>query len=306
MGTPSFAVPSLQALLAHHDVRLVVSRPDEPQGRGQKLQSPPVALLAKEAGVPLAQPQKVRTPEFLQLLAEHQPEVIVVVAYGKILPKSVLDLPPHGCVNVHASLLPKYRGAAPIQWAIARGESVTGVTLMQMDEGMDTGPMITTASLPITEEDTSETLAPRLAALGADTLTAALPRYLAGELRPTPQPSEGATMAPILKKEDGRLQWTLPARALACVVRGMNPWPVAHCLLPNGQVLRVLQARPCEGTGAPGTVLSVNPKAKDLALTVACGDGALALLAVQQEGRKVQPGHIFATGNLLKPGLLLF
>ena len=305
MGTPAFAVPCLEVLLRDHEVVAVVSRPDEPQGRGQRLQSPPVAELAKRANVPLLQPLKIRTPEFLQTLKDLAPEVIVVVAYGRILPKEILELPRHGCVNVHASILPKYRGSAPIQWAIVRGEVESGVTVMKMDEGMDTGPMILLKRLPITPEMTGETLYAALSSLGASALAEALPLYVSGELTPTPQPAEGATTAPMLKKEDGRLDWTKTTKEIVDLVRGMKPWPVTHTQMPDGSILRVIESAAAAGQGAPGTVLQADPKKKAMALLVATQDGAVSLTQVQQEGRKVQPGDIFAMGNKLKVGDVL-
>jgi methionyl-tRNA formyltransferase len=297
MGTPAFAVPSLEALLGAHEIALVVSRPDEPQGRGMRLASPPVVTRASAAGVAVLQPEKIRNAEFYERLRAAAPDVIVVVAYGKILPKEILALPRLGCVNVHASLLPKYRGAAPIQWAIARGERETGVTIMKMDEGMDTGPMLLTRALPISDDDTGETLAKKLAPLGAEALLAALPRYAAGELLPTPQPAEGATMAPILKKEDGRIDWGQTARSVSCLVRGMMPWPVAQTRLPGGAPLRVLMAREVEGKGAPGEILRADPKGGELGFVVAAGEGAVALASVQVEGRKPLPGGTFVMGT---------
>lgn len=305
MGTPAFAVPSLEALLSAHHVVAVVSRPDEPQGRGQRLQSPPVAEVAKREKLPLLQPEKIRNQEFYDTLKSYSPDVIVVVAYGKILPKEILTLPPHGCVNVHASLLPKYRGAAPIQWAIVKGEDETGVTIMKMDEGMDTGPMIATSVIPIQPEDTGESMFQSLSTLGAKALLEALPRYIEGELSPRPQPTEGASVAPILKKEDGKLRWTSTTRQIVDQVRGLRPWPGTYTHLPDGSLLRVLSAAPAQGQGTPGTILQADPKKKHLALLVATSDGAVSLTQVQQEGRKVQPGDIFAMGNKLKPGDVL-
>lgn len=302
MGTPEFAVPPLKALIASHEVVLVITRPDEPSGRGMKLSSPPVAEVARAANLPVLQPQKIRTPEFYETLRQAKPDVAVVVAYGKILPREILEIPPLGCVNVHASLLPKYRGAAPIQWAIARGETETGVTIMKMDEGMDTGPILRLAPLPIAPEDTAESLAPKLSTLGAEVLLTTLSDYAEGKISPQPQPEEGASLAPILKKEDGRIDWSRPAKEIVHLVRGMRPWPVAHTTLPWGDHLRVLLAKETEGKGAPGEVLVLRPKAKDLAFVVAAGEGAVALLEVQQQGRKVQPGHTFAMGGRLSVG----
>jgi methionyl-tRNA formyltransferase len=304
MGTPAFAVSCLEVLLDKYEVVAVVSRPDEPQGRGQKLQSPPVAECAKKNHLNLMQPTKIRTPEFLESLRVLAPDVIVVVAYGKILPKSILELPPLGCVNVHASLLPKYRGSAPIQWSVVRGESETGVTIMKMDEGMDTGPMLLVKKLPIKDEDTGESLFSSLSTLGAAALDEALPLYVSGELTPVAQP-DGATMAPMLKKEDGRIDWNKTTREIFNQVRGMKPWPGTYTNLPDGSLLRVLEVSAASGSGAPGAVLQASPKKKEQAILIATQDGAISLTQVQQEGRKIQPGDIFAMGNKLKVGDVL-
>ena len=232
-------------------------------------------------------------------------DVAIVVAYGRILPKAVLEAPRRGCVNVHASILPKYRGSAPIQWAIVRGEAESGVTVMKMDAGMDTGPMIMVKRLAITPEMTGETLYAALSSLGAAALAEALPLYASGQLTPTPQPSEGASLAPMLKKEDGRIDWTRTTKEIVDLVRGMKPWPVTHAQMPDGSILRVIEAIAATGQGAPGVVLQADPKKKAQALLVATQDGAVSLTQVQQEGRKVQPGDIFAMGNKLKVGEVL-
>src|SRR5499427_9075366 len=221
MGTPEFAIPSLRNLVeAGHKIIAVFTQPDRPAGRKQVVTPPPVKVFAAEHGLAIHQPSKIKTDEarrqFEPLFKEA--DAGVVAAYGRILPEWMLNAPRHGCVNVHASLLPKYRGAAPIQWAIARGERETGVTIMKMDEGMDTGPMLLTRALAISDEDTGESLAKRLAPLGAEALLAALPGYASGAPPPAPQPTEGATMAPILKKEDGRIDWKKTAREISCLV----------------------------------------------------------------------------------------
>lgn len=229
MGTPEFAVPSLEALLRSDDhVVGVVSQPDRPKGRGQQLVAPPVKLVAERAGIPVLQPLKIRTPEFLQALTSWQPDLIAVAAYGRILHTPILTLPPKGCVNVHGSLLPKYRGAAPIQWAVINGETETGITTMLMDEGMDTGPMLLQERLGIMKDDTAGTLAPRLAELGGRLLVETIAQLKAGTLMPKKQDDGQATMAPLLKKEDGLIDWTMSAASLANRVRGLSPWPGAY------------------------------------------------------------------------------
>ena len=228
MGTPEFAVPSLEAILRSDDqVVGVVTQPDRPKGRGQQLVPPPVKLVAERAGIPILQPLKIRTPEFLQTLSAWQPDLIAVAAYGRILHTPILRLPPMGCVNVHGSLLPKYRGAAPVQWAVINGETETGITTMLMDEGMDTGAMLLQEKLEILAEDTAGTLAPRLAELGGCLLLDTLARLKAGTLTPKKQDDRQATLAPILKKEDGLIDWTMSATSLANRVRGLSPWPGA-------------------------------------------------------------------------------
>lgn len=223
MGTPEFAVPSLEALLSSGDqVVGVVCQPDRPKGRGHQLVAPPVKLVAERAGIPVLQPLKIRTPEFLQSLSSWQPDVIAVAAYGRILHAPILQLPPMGCVNVHGSLLPRYRGAAPVQWAVINGETETGITTMLMDEGMDTGAMLLQEKLEILPEDTAGTLAPRLAALGGRLLIDTLTQLKGGTLVPTKQDDHQATMAPLLKKEDGLIDWTLSATSLANRVRAVS------------------------------------------------------------------------------------
>jgi methionyl-tRNA formyltransferase len=297
MGTPEFAVPSLTALFEVGEVVAVVTQPDKPKGRGQALAVSPVKARALERGVPVLQPVKLRTPPFSEELRQYAPDVCVVTAYGKILPKELLELPPRGCVNVHASLLPRFRGAAPIQWAIAHGDTETGVSLMVMDEGLDTGPVLAERRLPIAPDETSATLHEKLSRLGGELLREALPAYLRGELTPVPQPSEGVVLAPIIQKEEGRLDFTRPAVELERRLRAFTPWPGAFTTL-DGKLLKVHRARVGEGRGEPGSVLSVGPAG----LEVACGEGSLVLVEVQPEGKRVMGAGEFLAGRRLAPG----
>jgi len=294
-GTPEFAVPPLRALLAGRDPVIgLVCQPDKPAGRGQRLTAPPAKMAALEAGLPIFQPDKLRSPETLETLASWASDVIVVAAYGKILPKSILDLPPLGCINVHASLLPKYRGAAPIQWAILRGETRTGITIMCMNEGMDTGDILLQEETHIGPEETYGELQARLAELGARVLTEAIVRLHTGTLLARPQHHSEMTLAPMIKKEDGRVDWKLPATHLARLVRAFNPWPSA-CTTLAGKQLKIHRAHveTCYRTAAPGTVVAVN-----IGIGVATGDGTLVLDEVQLEGRKRLSAAEFARGGV--------
>ncbi len=300
MGTPRFAVPSLVALSETENVVLVLCNPDRPAGRGRSMAAPPVKEEALRRGIPVFQPEKARHPDAVARIASEAPDLIVVVAYGHILPKSVLDIPRFGCINVHASLLPKYRGAAPINWAIARGETVTGITIMRMDEGMDTGPALHVREAPIGEEDTAETMYPILSALGAEALGEALRKLREGTLVGTPQDGALATYAPMLKKEHGRIDWSRPARQVRDLVRGMTPWPsaVAH---HAGKALKVLSsavARDSGGMGDPGEVVGLGRDG----IAVACGEGILRLTVVQPEGGKPMDAWAYAQGRRLTTG----
>jgi methionyl-tRNA formyltransferase len=297
MGTPDFAVASLEACFDIGEVVAVVTQPDKPKGRGNTLAAPPVKELALSRGIPVLQPAKLRTPPFSEELRRFAPDVCVVTAYGRILPKDILDLPPKGCVNVHGSLLPRFRGAAPIQWSIAHGDAETGVTLMVMDEGLDTGPMLAMKKLPIGPDETSASLYPKLAALGGDLLRESLPAYLRGELKPVPQPSEGVVLAPIIEKDEGRLDFTRPAVALERRLRAFTPWPGAFTTL-GGKLLKVHRARVGTRSGTSGTVLSAGPDG----IEVACGEGSLVLLDVQLEGKRVMSAAEFLTGHKLAQG----
>lgn len=296
MGTPAFAVPALEALAqAGAPLVGVVCQPDRPAGRGQKLAPPPVKQSALALGLEVVQPERIkRNEDFLGWLRAKAPSLIVVVAYGRILPPEVLDLPTHGCVNVHASLLPKHRGAAPIQWAIAKGDATTGVALMRMDVGLDTGPHFAMAEEAIALEDTTATLSPRLSALGAKLLVQHLPAWVAGQLPAQEQDHGQATLAPLLKKEDGRLDWRRSARALDAHLRGMTPWPGGQGRI-LGEDLKLVQAQalPDAPSGAEaGTLVALGPEGWD----VACGEGVLRLKLVQRAGKPVQAAAAIAQG----------
>ena len=301
MGTPEFAVPSLSALIgAGHEIAAVVTQPDRPSGRGKVLTPPPVKTAASAAGIPVLQPAKIRTEEFFAELSSYSPDLICVTAYGRILPKSILDLPRDGCVNAHASLLPKYRGAAPINWAIVRGESVTGVTTMLMDEGMDTGDMLLRREVVIEDDDTGETLSRKLAAVGGELLVETLALLEEGGLSPEKQDESLATYAPIIKKEDGLVDWSLPARDIRNLVRGMLPWPGAYTSL-GGKMLKIFRAAALEGGGKPGEVL----KSGGGILRVATGEGALDVLELQIEGGKRLEAAAFLAGRKIPEGTIL-
>jgi len=297
MGTPEFAVPSLDALARTEEVTLVITNPDRPSGRGRALTAPPVKRDAQRLGIPVFQPEKARDPASVARIAGERPELIVVVAYGQILPPSILDIPEYGCINVHASLLPRYRGAAPINWAIARGETVTGVTIMKMDPGMDTGPMLHVREMPIGEDDTAETMFPKLSSLGAQALIEALGKLHEGTLAETPQDGNLATHAPMIKKEHGRIDWGKPAREVRDLVRGMTPWPSAFTD-HDGKTLKILAASVREGKGSPGEILSVDRDG----VVVACGEEALLLGRVQPEGGRAMSSREYAQGRRVRKG----
>ena len=284
MGTPQFAVPSLEALLKSDDeVVGVVTQPDRPKGRGHALAPPPIKGIAERVGIPVVQPQKIRTPDFLERLAAWSPDLIAVTAFGRILHAPILQLPPMGCVNVHGSLLPKYRGAAPVQWAVINGESETGITTMLMDEGMDTGPMLLQERLAITRDDTAGTLAPRLAELGGRLLVETIRQLKAGTLAPRPQDNSLATLAPLLKKEDGAIDWSMEAATLGDRIRGLSPWPGAFTFLgPDRWNVWKAAARSDCFSQEPGTIVQVTRHA----ILVATGQGVLELLELQAANSK--------------------
>ncbi len=289
-GTPQFAVPCLEALVEIADVAAVVCQPDRPAGRGLELTAPPVKKRALELGLTVVQPTKLKTGEFADWLRQQNADVALVVAYGRILPKDVLSAPRLGCVNVHASLLPKLRGAAPITWAVVRGEPETGVTLMQMDEGMDTGAMLERFETPITDDETAGDLSERLSALGALAVRKGLPKLVSGGYTPIPQDHARATTAPMLKKEDGRIDFTKPARAIHDHVRGMTPWPGASTTA-RGKTVKVHGTRVTDVPElAPGASTKAEPGVVVFAdksrVVVACGERAVELTRVQLEGKK--------------------
>jgi methionyl-tRNA formyltransferase len=301
MGTPEFAVPSLEALLkSDAQVVGIVTQPDRPKGRGQVLTPPPIKLIAQREGIPFLQPVKIKVPEFLTALAAWKPDLIAVTAYGRILHSPILTLPPMGCVNVHGSLLPKYRGAAPVQWAVINGEAETGITTMMMDEGMDTGAMLLQESLPIFPEDTAGSLAPRLAALGGRLLVETIAQLKAGTITPQPQNHALATLAPPLKKEDGVIDWTTSASNIANRVRGLSPWPGAYAYIGSERwmVWSATQS-PGKPDVVPGTIIEVTKQS----IQVATGDGVLTLKEIQPANSKrltvmqYLAGHRVSTGQ---------
>jgi methionyl-tRNA formyltransferase len=305
MGTPELACPSLQVLRDSPGFLLVgvVTQPDRPKGRDLKLQASPVKELALGMGLPVLQPERARDEAFLQDVRGLQPDLIAVTAYGQILPRALLDTPRYGCLNVHTSLLPKYRGAAPIQWALLNDERETGVTIMRMDAGLDTGDMLTQESTPISETDTSVTLHERLSNMGAQLLARTIPGYISGTIVPKPQP-EGVSMAPKIKKEHGRLDWTQPARQLWNRVRALTPWPGAFTFfpgLPQPHLLKVWHAELSAGTGKPGEILAADKRG----LVVSCGQDALRILSLQREGGRRLTPEQFLAGHPLMRGTCL-
>lgn len=300
MGTPDFAVPSLQALIdAGHDVCAVYTQPDKPQGRKQILTAPPVKTLALEHDIPVFQPNTLKNEDEQARLRELAPEVIIVVAYGKLLPKAVLDIPPHGCINVHGSLLPRWRGAAPIQWAVIAGDEMVGVTTMQMAEGLDTGDMLLTYETKVGEKETAGELFDRLAQSGAELLTQTLVKL--DEITPRPQDDAQSCYAHMLDKQMAVIDWSKSAHEIDCLIRGLNPWPIALTTL-SGERLKVFAAEKANGNGEPGTVLEANPKK---GLTVACGEGALKLTEIQLVGGKRMKATDFLRGHSLEVGVKL-
>ena len=300
MGTPDFAVPSLQALIdAGHDVCAVYTQPDKPQGRKQILTAPPVKTLALEHDIPVFQPNTLKNEDEQARLRELAPEVIIVVAYGKLLPKAVLDIPPHGCINVHGSLLPRWRGAAPIQWAVIAGDEMAGVTTMQMAEGLDTGDMLLTYETKVGEKETAGELFDRLAQSGAELLTQTLVKL--DEITPRPQDDAQSCYAHMLDKQMAVIDWSKSAHEIDCLIRGLNPWPIALTTL-SGERLKVFAAEKANGKGEPGTVLEADPKK---GLTVACGEGALGLTEIQLVGGKRMKATDFLRGHVIEVGTKL-
>ena len=302
MGTPDFAVPSLQALLDHGEtVVAVVTQPDRPKGRGRQLAAPPVKELALRHGLPVLQPDKIRTDAFRETMAGYAPDLLVVTAYGRILPGPLLRTPPLGTINVHGSLLPKYRGAAPIQWAVINNEVETGVTIMQMDEGMDTGDILLPASLPIDPDDTAASLAAKMAALGGRTLVTALDLLRENRLIPSRQDDRLATLAPPLTKEQGQIDWARPASVISGLIRGLDPWPAAVTTIA-GRRCKLFAPRVMAGQGneTPGTLL----KGDAAGFLIATGDGRLLIREIQPEGGRRMGVGSFLSGHPLPAGTI--
>jgi methionyl-tRNA formyltransferase len=302
LGTPEFAVPTLEAILeAGHDVAAVVTQPDRPKGRGRELAAPPVKETALRLGLTVHQPERIRAPEAAGLLRVLHPDVMVVVGYGQIIPQAIIDIPPHGIVNVHASLLPKYRGAAPVQWAIANGETETGVTTMRIDAGLDTGDILLQRDTGIGADETAVELSARLARIGAALLVQTLASLERGAIVPRPQDSSQATLAPVLKKEDGHIDWSRPAHEILNRIRGFSPWPGCYTHF-RGKVLQVLKASVADDSlGVPG---SAHPTRSRLVVT--CGGGtALEIFEAQIEGKKRMTAAAFLNGHRLVENELL-
>lgn len=307
MGTPGFALPSLKALLDNgENVVCVVTQPDRPRGRGRKVMAPPVKELALEASLPVLQPERIRDEGFHGILRAYRPDIFVLVAYGKILPASIINLPPLGTINVHGSLLPRYRGAAPIQWALINGEEKTGVTVMQMDEGIDTGDILLQGSIAITPQDTAGTLSVKLAELGGETLVRALDLLRTDNLQPLGQDDTQASYAPLLQKKDGVLDWSQPAWRISGLIRGLDPWPATVTTLA-GRRLRLFspQVEPniscCNAFPDPGTIC----RADRNGLLVKTGKGCLLIQEVQPEGTRRMAVAAFISGRPVEPGTIL-
>jgi methionyl-tRNA formyltransferase len=298
-GTPVFAVPSLKALLqSDNEVVAVVTQPDRRKGRTRAPDASPVKALALEKGAQVFQPRTIQDLSFTKQLSELNPDVIVVIAYGKILPASVIHLPPYGCINIHASLLPKYRGAAPIQWALINGEQKTGITTMLMDEGLDTGPILLQRETDIEDDDTSETISRRLAEMGASLLMITLKGLKNGSLKPLPQQGS-PSLAPPLRKEDGKIDWKKTAWEIVDFVRGMYPWPAAYCYL-NNERIKMVKVKPLEGTGIAGRIENAERE-----LIVGTGDGFISIIELQPEGKKKMTAESFLAGRHIQAGSFL-
>ncbi len=299
MGTPEFAVPCLQKLIdCGHEITGVFTQPDKPQGRKMILTPPPVKALALENGLTVYQPAKMRDGTALEMLKEANPELVIVVAYGKILPKEILEYPKYGCINIHASLLPKLRGAAPIQWSVINGHAKTGVTSMQMDEGLDTGDMLISSELEIGENETAGELHDRVSALGAEVLEETIAKLIAGELKPEKQNHDEFTYAPMLSKELSPIDWNLTAREVHNKIRGLSPWPSAVAVL-NGKKVKIHKSvLTCENGGAAGEIVANGKR-----LIVSCGDGkCIEIINIQAEGKKAMSAADFMRGNPVNIG----
>lgn len=303
MGTPDFAVPSLEALLTKHEVVLVVTQPDKPKGRGKKMVPTPVKACALEHGIPVLQPEKVKEPEFVEQLRSYEPDLIAVTAFGQILSEPILEMPKYGCINVHGSLLPKYRGAAPMQWSIIDGEKVTGITTMYMAKGLDSGDMLLKAEVEITDEDTFATIHDKMAVTGANLLLDTLDQLEAGTLERIPQDHDAATYAPMITKETGHIDWSKNRQDIINLIRGLNPVPAAYTIYEEevlkifGAVISDVQA----DDAANGEIVAVVKKG----FVVKCGDGCLLITEVQARGGKRMMTDAYLRGHAMKEGILL-
>lgn len=301
MGTPDFAVYALKSIVeAGHEVVAVVTQPDKPQGRSKALVPTPVKKQAIEYDIPVYQPEKVREESMVETLKEYSPDAIVVAAYGQILPESILNIPKYGCINIHASLLPKYRGAAPIEWSIIDGEEVTGVTTMYMEKGLDTGDMIEKVEVKIEAEDTGATLHDKLAEAGAKLVLSTLDALQNGTATRTRQDDSMSCYAKMLNKELGNIDFNKPACEIERLIRGLNPWPCAYTTL-DGKSLKLYKAMVVDKEGRPGEIIEVTKKT----FTVACGEGALVIKNLQPEGKKPMDTASFLNGNKLSTGMML-
>lgn len=303
MGTPDFAVPSLEALLTKHEVVLVVTQPDKPKGRGKKMVPTPVKACALEHGIPVLQPEKVKEPEFVEQLRSYEPDLIAVTAFGQILSEPILEMPKYGCINVHGSLLPKYRGAAPMQWSIIDGEKVTGITTMYMAKGLDSGDMLLKAEVEITDEDTFATIHDKMAVTGANLLLDTLDQLEAGTLERIPQDHGAATYAPMITKETGHIDWSKNRQDIINLIRGLNPVPAAYTIYEE-EVLKIFGAviSDVQADGAAnGEIVAVVKKG----FVVKCGDGCLLITEVQARGGKRMMTDAYLRGHAMKEGILL-
>ena len=303
MGTPDFAVPSLEALLTKHEVVLVVTQPDKPKGRGKKMVPTPVKACALEHGIPVLQPEKVKEPEFVEQLRSYEPDLIAVTAFGQILSEPILEMPKYGCINVHGSLLPKYRGAAPMQWSIIDGEKVTGITTMYMAKGVDSGDMLLKAEVEITDEDTFATIHDKMAVTGANLLLDTLDQLEAGTLERIPQDHDAATYAPMITKETGHIDWSKNRQDIINLIRGLNPVPAAYTIYEE-EVLKIFGAviSDVQADGAAnGEIVAVVKKG----FVVKCGDGCLLITEVQARGGKRMMTDAYLRGHAMKEGILL-
>ena len=303
MGTPDFAVPSLEALLTKHEVVLVVTQPDKPKGRGKKMVPTPVKACALEHGIPVLQPEKVKEPEFVEQLRSYEPDLIAVTAFGQILSEPILEMPKYGCINVHGSLLPKYRGAAPMQWSIIDGEKVTGITTMYMAKGLDSGDMLLKAEVEITDEDTFATIHDKMAVTGANLLLDTLDQLEAGTLERIPQDHDAATYAPMITKETGHIDWSKNRQDIINLIRGLNPVPAAYTIYEE-EVLKIFGASLSDvqaNSAANGEIVAVVKKG----FVVKCGDGCLVITEVQARGGKRMMTDAYLRGHAMKEGILL-